>query len=627
MSIQRRLTTLTLAFASAFVLLSIGASAQTVPRPTESQAEQRVRPRALAADAERQELLARLAGVLYSTANDAKDWRDRAAAARVQAQVADLTWELDRTTARSYLQRAWETAGSIEDENERSPYLNVSKRAEVRRELLLVARRRAPDIAAAWLDEMTAKPESRKSSVARGLFDDRSERSALLLRAAADIVQEKPGAAAELAVESLRDGVSFGLQGVLLSIQAKDFDLARKVFGAALARVRAVGVSDPGELIILYSYLYTPGLVFGADQSGGEDGLSFSVSRDRISTTPAAAIDRALARSFLKTAADILSGPPPPSPDPRAAALAQASAIRLMLGEIARQLPAEASMLQARLAQVSADAPSGRADAAPELSGEMLAAAAQSREDSTALYLASLERRAERETDPLARETLYATAALATPDESFERGLGLAEKVDDGTVRLQLQSLVRYRAALHFARGGDLEKAYAINGANRDGLQQAAVLVVCAQGLIKAKMTTTADQWLREAVQLLDKADAGESRPRVALGVAAAYMKFDTTRALEALSLAVKFMNNTSDLPLDDKAPFKPKFSGLPLTDFTFDTNGFGLVSVISASGLKDFDRVLGELDNISSPENRGAAVVLLCHRHLNPGRAVSPSR
>jgi hypothetical protein len=53
----------------------------------------------------------------------------------------------------------------------------------------------------------------------RGLFDDRSERSAVLLQMAMGVVKDDPRAAAHMATESLRDGISFGLQSVLVALQ------------------------------------------------------------------------------------------------------------------------------------------------------------------------------------------------------------------------------------------------------------------------------------------------------------------------------------------------------------------------------------------------------------------------
>lgn len=580
------------------------------------------------AGAVRRELLERLLGLLHSTAYDSRKWDDRVAAARVQAQVADLTWDADGATARAHLLQAWETAESIKEEGEQSAYFNRSKRAEARRELMLIARGRAPELAATWLAEMAREAEERRGATRRGVFDDRTERSAVLLRMAAETLKENPRDAAELAVASLRDGVSFGLQNVLLSLQARDFELARKVFGAAMSRLRVSGMTDPGELLILHSYLYSPGVVVGANQTGHEGGFTLSVSKEMPTTRPAATLDPGMARSFLSLAADLLSSSPPPSStaDPQAAARTQINVIQVLIGEIAQQFPDKATLLRARMAGIAQDArfqpapPGTESEMGPDAD-----AAADSLQDAVGQYVSSLEARAKKETDPLARDQLYAKAALTADAENYERSLGLAQQVRDTALRHNLESVVRYRAALHFAMAGDTDKSYVINSGNDDRLHRASGLVVGAQRLVRAGKTSMADRWLREAADLVGRVEDGEGQTRVMLGVAAAYIKFDAASALESLTRAVKFINSSPAMPPDERAPLNRRFSGLPFADFTYETTGFGLDSLISASDLDAFERLLTALNEIDSAERRGAAVVLLCRRHLRP--AEPPTR
>ena len=595
---------------------SSGASA---PAPgTQGRKTEKPKGASPAAGANRQEILARLLGLLYSTVQDSKKWDDHVAAARVQAQVADLTWEADSLTARAHLAQAWETAGSIKDEAGQSPHFSESKRAEARRELMLIARRRDPELASRWLAEMAGEAEERRDGTRRGVFDDRTERSAVLLRMAAETVRENPQAAAELAVASLRDGISFGLQNVLLSLQARDFDLARKVFGAAMSRLRASGMTDPGELLILHSYLYTPGMVIGANQTPHEGSFSLSVSRELPATKAPATLDPALAQAFLALAADILISSPLPSStaDPGAAARAQISVIQVVIGEIAKHFPDKASILKARMADIAQDAqfkpapPDAESAAGP-------GSTADPEQDAVGQYVSSLEERAKKETDPLARDQLYARAALAAGADNYERSLGLAQKVRDSALRRSLESVVRYRAAVHFALTGEMEKSYVINTGNDDPLHRASSLVVGAQRLATTGKTSTADQWLREASDLVRKAEDGEGQARVMLGAAAVYIKFDGASALESLTQAVKFINSAPAMPADGRAPLNRRFSGLPFGDFIYETAGFGLDSVISASDLESFERMLTALNEISSAERRGLAIVLLCRRHL----------
>src|SRR5258708_3893889 len=167
----------------------------------------------------------RAVDVLRATADDSRNWKNAAAAAMTQAQVADLTWEVDPETATAYLTQAWETSAKVSDDTQTGSPRISSARTSTKREILLVARKRSPDLAKRWLDLMTKEAESDSRQKDRGVFDDRTRRSTVLLEMALSIAQQDPNGASELAKESLDDGISFGLQDVLIAIQQQSFDL------------------------------------------------------------------------------------------------------------------------------------------------------------------------------------------------------------------------------------------------------------------------------------------------------------------------------------------------------------------------------------------------------------------
>jgi hypothetical protein len=260
---------------------------------------------------DRRQLVTRINYLLNSTAVDANKWDDKAIAARTQAQIADLLWDANRDIAANHLKAAWNSAVKIEESNrDRSSVVNYSLRNSVRRDVLLIARKRAPQLASAWLDEMVEESKTAQNNQ-RGTFDDRSARSAVLLQMANLTVGGNPPAAAELLIESLHDGISFNFQTVLLRLQQKDAALAETVFRAAVARLRTAGMNDPNELLTLYSYLFTPGRVFGANTSENRNQAQLVIGGPRIAIT-AARQNPALAREFLDLASDLLLTAPVP---------------------------------------------------------------------------------------------------------------------------------------------------------------------------------------------------------------------------------------------------------------------------------------------------------------------------
>jgi hypothetical protein len=585
------------------------------------------KPDAEASVEEPSRLTTRIADVLRSTADGAKKWKDERAAARVQSEVADLIWEIDPINARSLLISAWDKAASASDEKrrERSAYRNDSAQTNTRREVLMVARKRAPDLAKRWLDELAEETERNKQE--RGVFDDRTPRSTILLEMALAIAPQDAKAAAALAADSLQDGISFGLQNVLLAIQQQEFELAEQVFRRALQRLKVAGMMDPNELLILYSYLYTPGRVQAANTSENRGTFSLAVIQNKPQVRAAAQQSPALALDFLKVAADVLINAPIPATtgDVEANARAQLSVIGTLLPEIAKQLPEQAGALRQRALQMESDArfsstPAPRQPDRPELRpGEKIEDYAERRID-------LMEENAKKESNPLRRDILFAEAAIATNAARFERGWTLAGNIQDETLRADLKNWLTYRATLHFLQAGEFDRGYQLLSKNSEQAQRAASLVVGAQRLIKAKEVTRARDWLQEAQALLKKAEMDENWTRIALGIVTSYGQFDKWGALDALNEGVKVMGRFPvEASADERVPQVKKFSVKTVSDITFGTSGFGWRAAAGAFAPEQFENVIDVLAKIESPEARGVAIVALCRKLLKTETQARP--
>ena len=564
------------------------------------------------------QLLTRINDLLNSTAEDAKKWDDKAIAARIQAQIADLLWDANPDNATNHLKAAWLSAGKFEEpKRERSPVVNSSLRNSVRRDVLLVARKRAPQLASAWLDEMVEESKQAEKNE-RGTFDDRSARSAVLLQLANETVTGNAQAAAELLIESLRDGISFNLQTVLVRLQQKDAALAETVFRAALARLRTAGMSDPNELLTLYSYLFTPGRVYGANTSESRNQVQLAVGGPRVAVS-ASRQNPALAREFLELASDLLlTAPVPEGGNGQLVARSLVSVIGVVLRVATEQLPEKAALLRARAQQLDSEArfstapPQRRADMPETRPGESKESLAERRVD-------LLEETAAKGRDLLTRDIGYANAAIATTVERYQRGLDLSGKIDEKNLRDGVRSWLLYRATLHFIRSGDFDQAQRLNLKNDDVTPRAICFVVGAQRLVKDKDTIRANEWLREAGTLIRKSEANESTARIALGIVSTYGLFDTDAALDWLLFAVKLASKASPASLnEDHAPRFKRISGVtPISDVAGDTRGFSLQSAVSVFASEQFEQVLSVLNDLASPEARGIAVLTLCRNSL----------
>ncbi|MBD0369568.1 MAG: hypothetical protein ICV60_01840 [Pyrinomonadaceae bacterium] len=565
-------------------------------------------------------LTSRIADVLRSTAEGAKKWKDERAAARVQAEVADLIWESDPALAHAFLISAWDKASSAKEERrrERSAYRNSSAQTDTRREVMMVARRRAPELAKRWLGEMAEETE--RQSQERGIFDDRTPRTTVLLEMALAIAPQDAKAAADLATESLQDGISMGLQSVLLAIQQQDFELAQAVFRRALQRLKAVGMVDPNELLILFSYLYTPGMVKAANTSEDRTTFNLAVSQNRGQVKAASQLNPALALEYLKVATEVLLNAPPPAAtgEMEKGARAQLSVIAMLYPLLQKQLPEQAAALKQKGLQLESEAkfspaPAQRPADLPELRpGEKIEEYAERRID-------LMEENARRESNPLRRDILFAEAAIATNAARYERGWSVAGNIQDEQLRADLKNWLTYRATLHLLEANDFDRAYQLLSKNSEQAQRAASLVIGAQRLVKSKDLTRARDWLQEAQALLKKAEMDENWTRISLGIVTAYGQFDKWAALDALNDGVKLMGRFPlEASADERAPLIKKFSVKTISDITFGTSGFGWRAAAGVFAPEQFEQVLDVLAKIESPEARGVAIVALCRKLLS---------
>lgn len=552
---------------------------------------------------------------LHSVAISAENWTDSARSARVQARIADFTWTLDPTRATKYLTKAWVTAESIkETSTESSRFKNDdSLKVNVKSEILMIAQKRLPEFAQKWVEEMKDPPDDKQQKRESGMFDNRTQRSALLLQSALQNIDTDPQAAAEMAIRSLEDGISFDLRNVLVRLQEKEFRLAQGVFRAALGALRSFSMRDPNELLILHAYLYTPVGVSAANTSNTPNTRVIARDRSPVKVEPAAVLDPAMAMEFLTLACELLLNAPAPSSTANSQNVArgQISAIQALLGPVSERLPAQAVLLRARLSQLYGDA--NFAQSSPTSRDGSPRTATDIRDQ----RIKELEDQAEHERNAVRRDLLYGKAAVITSADDYQRGLSLASKISDAELQSKVSNWLIYRAVANLIRVGDLVRAQDLNAKNSDLGQRAACMVLGAQQLIRTKKLVEARRWLEDARSMLHKAERNDAATRVALGIVAAYGKFDHTSALEALIDAVTLINKSPNGVEDnDSAPSSVPFAGVGAPNFSLGTSGFGFTAAISVFRPDELVTLAEILKTIKAPEVRGTMLLALCRQN-----------
>jgi exonuclease VII large subunit len=237
--------------------------------------------------------------MIEQTAAEAMTWDDQKAAVGVLVDAADLRWPETPSQAAKWLLKAWDEAGKIADsaQDERLRELSTrSEKTDLQARVLRVANKYDRKLAEKFIKQLAAQESGVRRN--RAAFDDRSARSEQLLRLAMQAVDSDPDLAFSLAANSLTDGISQSLQGVLTGLLAKRPDLANKLYDLALSRFSG-SAPETYEAEILAGYLFNSGVTFSVDSLGRN---IFSMSPAQRKIPPAAAAEPERARSFLVAA-------------------------------------------------------------------------------------------------------------------------------------------------------------------------------------------------------------------------------------------------------------------------------------------------------------------------------------
>lgn len=598
--------------------------AQTAPAVRGERAG--IQPDARAGDPTRSSLRARAAELAASTADAAPAWGDRKAAVRVLCEAADLLWGDDPDRARSWLERAWESVGVIPEEGDNSAvarYRSSSAKSRGRGMVLAVAHRHDKELADRLLAQLEGEGGQAASRSSRGIFDDKTPRIEQLLNLSIALVGTDPDGAARLAELSLADGISFRLQSVLLALRERDQGAADRLFDAALRRL-AARPEELDEAQIIASYLFTPGRVIGV---GGDNVAAAAVStrRPTAGRTPAEA-DPVRTRRFLNVVQWNLLSSPAPSMT-RNPSL-QAQEIVSLAGTLEDRFKFYAPDLWTPVAQrVTAVLPdlAPRDISLPQSVKERLeigTSTAAVPAELNRLYVDGLEEAAEKEVDPVARKFAYIRAALATPPSDLPRGLSLAGRIAEDTLRKRISSFLTYRAALAALEKGQPGEATEL-AQGLEPLPQAVVYIAAAQRLNKERQSGESDahaasrkaraaELLAAAEKMLKGSEGSREALQVRLGLVSALAPLDTRRALYSLGEIVTDVNRLDSFdPVDAAPPQVVGLYGLPIqSSLPILRGSFSLKDAFSPLSRIEFEESLYIAGKLKAPSTRGICIM-----------------
>jgi hypothetical protein len=578
-------------------------------------------------DLKRQRQQARAISLVEQVGTEAELWDDKRSAVEALATAADLLWDRNPARSSKWLTKAWDLVDQV-TEKEQNPalkeFVRQSDKAQLKSLVLRVAHDHDPKLADKFVEQIAEQqPEPKKD---RGAFDDRTARSEQLLWLAQQAVESNPQLAFNLAQRSLADGLSFTLQHVMTVLRKKNVELSNQLFDLALTRFSS-GAADPSEAEVLGGYLFQPGMTFSSNSAG----TVIMTMNPTLRNEPAPfKTEPERTHQFLLAAYQMFFTRPLPLETDEDKQRAQKIWVfgNRSLSRYDSFAPEFSVPLKSYLSQLEAKLfPTGRGDPF----GNNRRQSGEPPRSDKELYesrIAALEERAEKTTDPAARDLAYVEAAIATNVDDYLRGQSIAEKISDQVLRTDAVSFVFYRAALAHVRNDELEKATELTPRIASAARRAMVRIAMAQKLLSDQNARAEEGKLRQqkGVDLLNelerelrKEEPSPTVARLLLSRAALVAQVDRNQGLVALEQSLQSINKLERFDLKDGSAPKLGIKGSWRSETLADAPraGFGFRNAIEPLLSAEFESVLNLADSLKVREVRGLAQIEIARLYL----------
>ncbi|HEV2761520.1 MAG TPA: hypothetical protein VGV38_00900, partial [Pyrinomonadaceae bacterium] len=588
--------------------------------------------------------------VVSTLADEARDFRDVALRARVQARAADVLWETEREKARALFRRAFEAADAADRESQRKfeeelqrgragggPFVTTTRTLNLRGEVLRLAARRDRALGEEFLNRVDEARRQELEDVKR------QDAAAQTSSAAPTPTPAQPRSQSDnnpsqaqrlgLAEQLVRDGeveagVQFGgpaLAGkvtqqavsFLTYLREKDPAAADKLYASVLARAAADPESDANTVSLLASYVFSPHTYVTFTPTGGA-----STSRMGEGLPRPAEVSPQLRAAYLNAAASILLRPLSPA-EQDATSTARVGTylvVARLLPIFEQHAPDKVAALNTKLAALAPDTPERLRQRNNRALTEGLVP-----DDPTRDRVQEHLNRLNSAKDASDRDEIYLNAAMAAADRDDPRAAEFADKIENLDLRRQLRAVLAFEAlreALSDWRDKKQERdpADMLRLARSDALtpiQRAWGLTELARLLSKPD-APRAVEILEEAFAEARRIDLGSpDRARALVAIATQFVALDRGRAWEVMSEVVKASNSAAEFTGEDgqvSVTLRSKNSGIVNSS---SADSFDLAGVFAALAKEDLDRALQLARAFTGEAPRAAATLAVARAVL----------
>lgn len=457
-----------------------------------------------------------------------------------------------------------------------------------------------------------------------------SQQADLNMLLALQLIETDPVLSVRVAQNAVAAAITTRTLEFLGTLRKKDPGLANGFFPTALQSVVARRGTDVNELLLLYTYVFTPTRVLWLNPQGIV--VRQVPGYQRVAQDYP--VDPRLAQQFLQVSAQILLADPQirqGNLSPGTGAMGDLYFINLikpqaakytpkLLGPISEQADLLAGYVQPeQYSRVQSDA---------EKLGRPQEGTATGASD-----VESLLSRAEALPPSAKRDYLYYTAAMtAIRKKQYDAAEDIAEKVSAES-RAKVKEFIGFSIAQQSVSDRQFERAEQWAEHDADLTRRAYLLVLVAGALLDGdnKDYVRATALLNEVEKLASKLEAKRERISVLLSAAEIYSRFDIARASAVLRLAFKAANGSEEFTGDSKITRL-----LEVGDFSFFYEMFNdnvsLSGTLSRLAVSDFYGTLSTIRELQNRALRLRTVISLCAgvltketpNRLNESKAVS---
>ena len=442
-----------------------------------------------------------------------------------------------------------------------------------------------------------------------------SQQADLNMLLALQLIETDPALSVRVANNAVAVAITTRTLEFLGTLRKKDAGLANAFFLTSLQSVVARRGTDVNELLLLYTYVFSPTRVLWLNSQGIV--VRQIPGYQRVAQDYP--VDPRLAQQFLQASAQILMV----DPQNRQANLSAGSGAMGDLYFINLIKPQAATYTPKLLAALRQQADLLVSYLQPEQYSrlqsdvEHLSKAQNGAGDRTASGASDVESllsRADALPPSAKRDYLYYTAAMkAVSKKEYDAALDIVEKVSEES-RAKVKDFIGFSIAQQYVSDREFDKAEQWAEHDADLARRAYLFAMIASALLEDdnKDYTRVTTLLNEVERLASKLETARERISLLLHEAEIYSRFDIPRASEVLRLASKAANSGEGFTGDNKVSRQ-----LEVGDFGFFYEMFNdrlsLSETLTRLAFSDFYGTLSTVRELQNRVFRLRAVISLC--------------